>query len=66
MKLAVHVGLHMWLECITDGAHVWWRHCQSENRYLYILYFVSDCAEGNVMIVYGLTVALTAVALLLA
>jgi hypothetical protein len=47
IKLAVHVGLYMWLECITHNAHVWWRHSQSENRYLYILYLVSDCTEGK-------------------
>jgi len=42
------------------------RLVKAGNRHLYILYVVSDCAEGNVMTVCGLTVALTAAALILA
>jgi len=42
------------------------RLVKAENRHLYIVYFVSDCAEGNIVTVCGLTVALTAAALILA
>jgi len=42
------------------------RLVKAGNRHLYILYVVSDCAEGNVMTVCGLTVALPAAALILA
>ena len=49
--------LSVWLECITHSDHVWWSSCKTENRYFYILYFVSDRAERNSLIVCWLTVS---------